>query len=232
MWCYSHFLLIFVSFVTSFAHKLPANNSTTNGGIDGIAVPVIETTIDSGMYSENGTDLMTPEDLPDLLSDGIVLSFANTTETGSDSDSTLIDSEDLQRCIDMPDRSCSAQRGNLCSYSFSDIPFSFLNTVHDIFGMTNMGNCAVMAGDKGAFYYKYYPVEPNCNSTIHQKTIDDALQQATEKLNGDFNNIYFFHVNRGGLWHGDMMVGTRVFTWFAGAKWAEHKGSIEAGFTS
>ncbi|CAI5017414.1 CFC_HP_G0001230.mRNA.1.CDS.1 [Saccharomyces cerevisiae] len=151
MWCYSHFLLIFVSFVTSFAHKLPANNSTTNGGTDGIAVPVIETTIDSGMYSENGTDLMTPEDLPDLLSDGIVLSFANTTETDSDSDSTLIDSEDLQRCIDMPDRSCSAQRGNLCSYSFWDIPFSFLNTVHDIFGMTNMGNCAVMAGDKVLF---------------------------------------------------------------------------------
>lgn len=227
MWCYFRFLSIFVSFVTCYANESFTNRSTVIVGTDGIAVPIMEATIDLSVY-ENSTNLAAREDLPNWLTDIKVLPLANTTEMNSGS--ITIPVENLQKRTDMSECVWFALRSYSCAYEYWDIADGVWQAGYDIFRMTNAGKCAVVAGNKGSFYYKYYPNEPNCSSTIHQKTIAGALQQAIKQLEGDYLcNIYLFHVNHGGSWHGDIVVGGGVSTWFAGAKGVQYKGCIDAG---
>lgn len=213
--------------MTCYTHELSA---TVNVSTNGIAVQVKGATLNSRAYYENSTDLIAREDQSDWLTDFTALSLTNTTGMDTDPDSTFIKGEDLQECIDMSECSWIAQRNNSRPCWHWEIPASFLKAVYDIFMMTNMGNCAVVAGNVGSFYYKYYPIEPNCNSTIHKKTITDAIQQVLKQSkDGYLRNAYFFRVNRDGLKQGDILFGTTVSIWFTVPKGDQYRGFIDIG---
>lgn len=213
--------------MTCYTHELSA---TVNVSTEGIAVQVKGATLNSRVYYENSTDLILRDGQSDWLTDFTVLSLTNITGRDTYPDSTFIKSEDPQECIDMSEYSWIAQRNSSRPWWYWDIPANFLEAVYDIFMMTNMGNCAVVAGDMASFYYKYYPSEPNCNSTIHRKTISAAIQQALKQSEDSYlRNTYFFHVNHDGVRQGDILFGVTVSTWFTVPTGAQYRGFIDIG---
>lgn len=116
-----------------------------------------------------------------------------------------------------------------CAREYWDIADGVRQAVYDIYRMTT-GNCHVVMGNQGSFYYKYYPIDGNCKSTIHQKTLAGALQAAVRALEGNqLCNTNLFRVHHRGTWHGDLLIGLSVSTWFTSARWTDYKGWLEAG---
>lgn len=87
-----------------------------------------------------------------------------------------------------------------------------------------MGKCAVVAASKVPYYYRYYPIETRCDSTIHQKKMTSAIRKAISHIENFFiYNEYLFHIDHDRSYAGDIMIGFSVSTWFADAKKANTK---------
>ncbi|CEP64914.1 Css2p LALA0_S15e00254g [Lachancea lanzarotensis] len=118
-----------------------------------------------------------------------------------------------------------------CAFGFWDIVEGVWQAGYDIYRMASSGNRGVVVMDShGPFYYKYYAIDGNCASTIHQKTIAGALQAAARQLEGSqLCNNYLFQIDHHGSWKGDIIIGSSPSVYFTNVRWTTYKGWVDAG---
>lgn len=132
--------------------------------------------------------------------------------------------KNLRECINY------VAQGVQCACEYWDIADGVWQLGYDVYRMTSSGGCNVVMGSKGMFYYKYYPLDGHCKSTIEQKTIAGAIQYAIRKLEGDYLcNIYLFDVDHYGTWKGQIMIGPTSKVWYTPVTKAAYKGCYSEG---
>ncbi|KAG0669995.1 hypothetical protein C6P45_002940 [Maudiozyma exigua] len=123
-----------------------------------------------------------------------------------------------------------ALEGGKCVYEFWDIVNAVWQLGYDVYKATRFGDCSVQMSSLGGFYYKYYPVSDNCESTIEQKTVVGAIQYIISKLEGKYiRNIYSCTVNHHGTWHGTIIIGPSNKVWYSNIGSTEYKGCWDKG---
>lgn len=190
---------------------------------EGDVVPLMEASLNLDFFDENSN--LTKRSDDDWLTDVQYISMNELIEyNGSIFGESLVKRTNMQECI------WFVSTAGSCVYKYWDYVDGVWQAGYDIYRMTHTGGCRTVMGNKGSFYYKYYPTSGSCGSTIQQKTIAGALEAAIEKLEGDYLcNIYLFHVNHHGKWHGDIIIGAGASTWYTSAKKTTYKGCLNVG---
>lgn len=192
---------------------------------DGDVLPLIRYTLNFTAFEAfmNGT-------LVGNLDDAIIFCWASLPEDLGNWTSNAISTSTFEKRTNLHEWVSYVLSRRQYSYEYLNIADGLWQLGYGVYRMTSMGECSVVAGNKGMFYYKYYPVVGECNSTVHQKTIAGDIQYAIRKLEGDYLcNIYLFDVGHNGTWYIQIMIGPIVIFYTTSSKTAVYKGCYSEG---